>query len=250
MGEERAVRKISSEELSEILEKHEQWLQDEGKGERANLSAANLSGLNLVGVNLQCANLHQADLRNTSLQDANLKGVNLSFADLSGANLTGVTLRASSMQSVDLSYANLSHADLYSAFLDTACLVNAKLYATDLGSTNLRGVDMSGADLENTIFQGAFLGGMCRPWFTYVGAIGSDYSEILYFADIDSVKCGRWHAGMGGTLAEFKKRINEAYPLGSKNKLGQQYGLEYFLAIKMFEDMRKEYLQIVKKKNE
>ena len=237
------MRKISSEELSEILEKHEQWLQDEGKGERANLSAANLSGLNLVGVNLQCANLHQADLRNTSLQDANLKGVNLSFADLSGANLKGVTLRAASMQSVDLSYANLSYADLYSAFLDTACLVNAKLYATDLGSTNLRGVDMSGADLENTIFQGAFLGGMCRPWFTYVGAIGSDYSEVLYFADIDSVKCGRWHAGMGGTLAEFKKRINEAYPLVSKDELCQQYRLEYLSAIKMFEFMREVYLK-------
>lgn len=249
MGEERAVREISTGELNEILKKHEQWLQDEGKGERANLSAANLSGLNLAGVNLQCANLHQADLRNTSLQDANLKGVNLSFADLSGAYLKGATLRAASMQSVDLSYANLSHADLYSAFLDTACLVNAKLYATDLGSTNLRGVDMRGADLKNTIFQGAFFGGMYRPWFTYVG-IGSDYSEILYFVDIDSIKCGCWHAGMGGTLAEFKEWINEAYPLGSKNKLGQQYGLEYFLAIKMFEDMRKEYLQIVKKKNE
>lgn len=30
----------------------------------------------------------------------------------------------------------------------------------------------------------------------------------------------------------------------------QQYRIEYLSAIKMFEDMRKEYFQIVKKKNE
>ena len=241
---------ISKEELKEILAKHKKWLNDEDGGEKANLSAANLSGLNLANVNLQYANLHHVNLQDAFLQGVNLKGADLSFAELGGAYLKDATLREANMENADLSYANLSYASLRGACLTMAYLVNTKLYATDLGYANLKKADMRGADLRKTIFQGAFFGGMCSPWFTYVGAIGSDYSEVLYFADIDSVKCGRWHAGMGGTLAEFKKRINEAYPLGSKNKLGQQYGLEYFLAIKMFEDMRKEYLKIAKKKNE
>lgn len=237
------MRKISSEELSEILEKHEQWLQDEGKGERANLSAANLSGLNLANVNLQYANLHHVNLQDAFLQGVNLKGADLSFAELGGAYLKDATLREANMENVDLSYANLSYASLHGVCLTMAYLVNTKLYATDLGYANLKKADMRGADLRKTIFQGAFLGGMCRPWFTYVGAIGSDYSEVLYFADIDSVKCGRWHAGMGGTLAEFKDRINKVYPACNKNKLYQQYRLEYLSAIKMFEFMRESYLK-------
>ena len=45
------LRKISPEELQEILRKHRLWLVHDG-GERANLVRANLEGANLVGANL------------------------------------------------------------------------------------------------------------------------------------------------------------------------------------------------------
>lgn len=106
------MREISSEELSGILKKHEQWLQDEGKGERANLSAVNLSGLNLDGANLQCANLQGANL-----QYAYLKGANLSYSNLRKANLSHTCLKG----------ADLSHAYLKNAILHDVNLQSVKL---------------------------------------------------------------------------------------------------------------------------
>ena len=63
------MKKISKDELKEILRLHALWLADEAGGKCANLSGANLS---------------YADLRG-----ADLSGANLSGADLSGANLSG-----------------------------------------------------------------------------------------------------------------------------------------------------------------
>ena len=73
------MKKITQEELNEILEKHKKWLEDNEVGERADLSVADLSG----------ANLSVADLSVADLSGANLSVANLSVADLSGANLSG-----------------------------------------------------------------------------------------------------------------------------------------------------------------
>ena len=69
------LRKITKEELTEILKKHVEWLKDISNGLRANLSDADLRGANLRGANLRCANLRGANLRG-----ANLIGANLDFS--------------------------------------------------------------------------------------------------------------------------------------------------------------------------
>ena len=71
------MRTITKEELQEILEKHQKWLNDEEGGERANLRYANLSRADLSCADLSCADLSCADL-----SGANLRYANLSRADL------------------------------------------------------------------------------------------------------------------------------------------------------------------------
>ena len=61
------MRKVSQEELAEILEKHKKWLDDDPDGERANLSRANLSWANLSDANLSRANLSGAEIDYSSL---------------------------------------------------------------------------------------------------------------------------------------------------------------------------------------
>jgi hypothetical protein len=89
---------ITEGELRIILEKHNKWLNSEGKdGERANLHRADLSN----------AFLSQADL-----SDADLSEANLSFARLRKANLSNAFL-----DEANLSNANLHGSDLSNAFL-------------------------------------------------------------------------------------------------------------------------------------
>ena len=139
------------------------------------------------------------------------------------ADFKGTNLRDTDLHCVDLRCADLSSADL-------RC---ANLYCADL-----RGTDLRDASLYGTNLRGAY-----RPWLVYAGNIGSRRSETLYFADCDSVRCGCWNDYKGGTLAEFKTRIDKVYPADSENKIHQRYRIEYLGAIKMFESMREAYLK-------
>ena len=71
------LRKISQEELNEIVENHRHWLNRDCDGwekMRAELSYVDLRGLDLRG-----ADLRGADLRGASLINADLSGANYSF---------------------------------------------------------------------------------------------------------------------------------------------------------------------------
>lgn len=133
------------------------------------------------------------------------------------------------LEGADLSYKDLRGVDLRHADLRYADLTN-----TDLRGADLRGTYLYGPDLEHAY---------CRPWLVYAGNIGSRRYETLYFADYDSVRCGCWNDYLGGTLAEFKLRIDEVYPADSENTIYQRYRLEYLSAIKMFSSMREAYLK-------
>lgn len=141
------------------------------------------------------------------------------------ADFKGTNLRGTDLHCVDLRCADLSSADLRCA--------------------NLRYADLRETDLRDASLYGADLRGVYRPWLVYAGNIGSRRSETLYFADYDNVRCGCWNNYTGGTLAEFKERIDEVYPAGSKSEECQRYRTEYLSAIKMFESMREAYLKSV-----
>jgi len=120
------MRKISKEELSEILNTHKIWLEsDYNLGSRADLSGADLSGADLAYGDLSKADLSEANLEGANLEGANLEGANLSEAnlygaDLSGANLLGADLYRANLLGADLSGADLSKADLSGANLEGA----------------------------------------------------------------------------------------------------------------------------------
>jgi len=122
------MRKISKEELSEILKQHTIWLESNYTlGSRANLSYTNLEG---------------ADLSHTDLSGADLSGANLSYANLEGANLYKANLSGDNLSIANLSYANLSHTDLSGA---------------DLSGANLYGVDLSNTKGTSTFRYGKHL---------------------------------------------------------------------------------------------
>ena len=103
---------MNTNNLNEILRKHEMWLNNEEGGVRADLSNADLSNADLSNTNLSCANLNHADL-----DHANLSCANLNHADLDHANL-----KQANLKHAHLYHANLDYADLDGADLDFSCL--------------------------------------------------------------------------------------------------------------------------------
>ena len=146
----------------------------------------------------------------------------LSYADLRGVNLSHAFLGSANLNGADLREADLKYADLRRAKLKYANLNDANLRLAKLGCAELRDAQ--------------------RPWLFYTGSIGSRHSETLYFADYDNVQCGCWNDYKGGMLTEFRERIDEIYSANDKNEEHQKYRAEYLGAIKMFESVRKAYL--------
>ncbi len=65
---------MTQEQLSQILTDHKEWLNDNGKGKRADLRDADLSRADLSGADLSRANLRGADLSRANLYGADLNG--------------------------------------------------------------------------------------------------------------------------------------------------------------------------------
>lgn len=112
------TRKITQEELNEILEKHKKWLHDEHGGERADLSGR--------------------DLRDSNLRDSDLRGSDLSYSDLSRSDL----------RDSDLSYSNLRGCNLRDSDLRNSDLSDSDLRGSNLIDCNLRGCNLRGCNLD------------------------------------------------------------------------------------------------------
>jgi len=137
----------------------------------------------------------------------------LSDADLSSADLRGADLRGADLSSADLRSADLRGADLRGA---------------DLSSADLRGADLSDADLSSADLSSAYY---------QVVRIGSRRGTTTYCVDDDNVLCGCWNNYKGGTLDEFKTRVESVYGREGNNP-NEQYYDEYMAAITFFAEMK------------
>ena len=145
------MKKISREELNEMLVQHELWLNNKG-GEQLNLRNVDLRDADLGYADLRDADLGYANLRDANLTNADLRDANLTNADLRYANLTNTNLRG-----IDLGCADLRDADLRNADLRNANLGNADLEYAYLKDVNLEYADLSSANLKNANLRNANL---------------------------------------------------------------------------------------------
>ena len=206
--------KLSQEKLNEIIASHGKWLRDEEGGERADLQGADLQEAYLQGAYLQEADLQGADLQGADLQGADLQGAYLQGADLQEADLQGADLRRAYLQGADLQGADLQEADLQGADLQGAYLQGAYL----------QGAYLQGADLDKTYYQ--------------ITRIGSRNATTTYCVEDDNVVCGCWNNYKGGTLEEFRKRVESVYGENGE-KPNKKYYSQYIAAIEFFEKMAK-----------
>ena len=197
---------MDQERLKEILESHGKWLRDKG-GRMADLRRADLSGANLRRADLREADLSEADLRWANLYGGKLREANMRESNLHGANILDADLRM---------------ADLHGANLFNADLRGADLHGADLRDTHIHGANLHRANMSERVVQ--------------VGPIGSRRDYTIFWVDRDIVQCGCWNDYEGGSLDEFKQRVDKTYPVKKEDTL--QYRNEYLAAIAMFERLR------------
>ena len=220
------MKKITEEELKEILEQHALWLDSNGKeGKCADLSDADLRRANLYYANLRCADLTDADL-----SYANLRCANLYVADLSGANLYGAYLTG-----VDLIGANLTGVDLIGADLTYANLIDANLTRANLSGANLSGANLRCANLTDTILdeKEQFRKGivLTEPMTGYKKAYGGKIItlEIPIGAKVFSINNKKRRSNKAKVIdMQGKTELSSMYDNGFKYHVGDEIEIEDF----------------------
>lgn len=125
-------------------------------------------------------------------------------------------------------------ADLSNVDLSGATLNGANLGGADLSGATLNGANLSGADLGGADLNGADLG---KTYYQIV-RIGRRNATTTYCVEDDNVVCGCWNNYKGGTLEEFKKRVESVYGKEGKTP-NEKYYTQYMAAIEFFEKMAK-----------
>lgn len=135
------------------------------------------------------------------------------------ANLCGADLSCTNLSHADLRGANLCKANLCDADLS-----NASLFDTDLSNSLFDNANLCATSLSKTYYQ--------------IVRIGSREATTTYCVEDDNVRCGCWNNYGGGTLEEFKKRVESVYGENGKNP-NKKYYTQYMAAIEFFEKMAK-----------
>lgn len=143
---------MNKNEIQEILEQHQLWLNNNG-GKRIDLCSVDLRGADLNGADLRRAKLRGANLYGAQLGNACLNLADLSYANLSNADLHNVSLFGTNLHYADLCKTDLSYADFGWANLNCTELSYANLYGADLLDANLNGANLNGAILDNVKYN-------------------------------------------------------------------------------------------------
>lgn len=166
-------QQISEEDLKSVLEQHSIWLRTKGEsGERANLRLVDLSVFGLENeilrgailddayfdfANMERVNLDFASMKRCKMRRTNLRRSFFECTGLKNADLEGADLRGADFWHTNLDKANLKKTDMRKARLRQVHLRNAKLTAANLKDAKLIDVDLSNAHLEKVIFTKAEL---------------------------------------------------------------------------------------------
>ena len=94
--------------------------------------------------------------------------------------------------------------------------------------------NLRGADLRDAYLGGAYL----NKTYYQITRIGSRNATTTYCVEDDNVVCGCWNNYRGGTLEEFKKRVESVYGKDGKTP-DKKYYTQYMAAIEFFEKMVK-----------
>ena len=187
-------KKISTEQLQQIIAQHQDWLQETGKivnlkdKRRANLCGAQLQKMDLKKMDLSQANLMEANLTMAQLQQTQLYKTWLDDAVLNDANLDKANLTKAYLFNVEMRWARLNATILVDAWLDDSNLNDSNFNGADLTRARLDRVNLSEANLQHANLTNASLVNANLSYAdltlaTLTGTIlyRTDLKKVIYF---------------------------------------------------------------------
>ena len=177
-------KKLSQQELDEVLDKHEKFVNNQRDGERAQSGMHDLSHLDMAGKNLSRAELtggilNYYNLSGAMMNDEDMRDGVLLKSTAEGGDLTPIVhdeasagMEKTTLKDADMTRAKLTRANMVGVVLSEvsisfrsgggewrASLKNAKLRGALMNGVVMKNMDMEGADFRETDLRDANLSG-------------------------------------------------------------------------------------------
>lgn len=151
----RYLTKLTQEEIDDILNKHQDWIDRKDTGERADFSNCYLKNVNFNYANLEGAIFNGAFLHNATFEEGAL--IDTSF---DGAYLQGAKFFKTEVSDASFENAILRNADMRYAYMPDCYFTNADLNGADLSGADFSGSCFNCASLDNVTFCHTNLAGI------------------------------------------------------------------------------------------
>lgn len=130
-------KEITQDELWKINAKHDTWLHDNTKGERACFDRAFLYGLNLSDMNLSYATFIDSNIAKCNMEDSIMIETNFSNSKLSDIDARDADFDSANFTRANIVDTNLSGADFANAVFSKVSLANVNFTYANLTNANL-----------------------------------------------------------------------------------------------------------------
>lgn len=228
------MRVMTQEEFDEIYEKHQKWLGKEQGGKKALFENVSLENISLDDLCLIKAHFSKVSFEK-SITDARLQIATFKDCVFHDITFSHCNMEIATFNECDLTGCKFTHTDLSSVDFKNTNLKDVKFYTCSLDGTYFD----DNSDTAGIMFRSCNIRRIDMPEPVYcIGPIGSRYCLTTFFAGRNIVQCGCWNEEKGGTLEEFKARIDDVYPSCSEGE-DLMFREQYLAAIDFFERMRK-----------
>ena len=122
------MKKITQEELDELLIKHNLWLAGEAGGKRAILFEYDLRNIIMRNCDLRRCVMSKCDMRDCIISNCELSGSGMLGSDMRNCNIGKCDMRNCTISKCDLSNCNISKCDLSGSDLSNCNTSGAKIF--------------------------------------------------------------------------------------------------------------------------
>lgn len=191
------MKKMTQNEMNEILKLHEMWLKGEKNGVRARIEERDLFGLNMIGANLQHAIITRSFIKNCNMDYANMLNANIINTTIAYSSMNNVVLTSSSIVNVNMTEISMQGTNLHKAIIcestiqgcdikesnfERITLKHSTVSDSSLAKSNMKKADLGFANIVrcNLAFANLQDANVCSANLTQTGLMGANLTNLIW----------------------------------------------------------------------
>lgn len=144
------MKKMTQDEMNEILKLHKMWLNGEKNGVRAVIEARDLFDLTMIGANLQKAVISRSFIKNCDMENVDMSNTEILNTTIAYSNMENATLASADMINANMTEVYMPRSNLYKAIIYESTMRDCDIEESNFEQVTLRYSIVKNCNLEKS----------------------------------------------------------------------------------------------------